>query len=134
VVAESADGWNTFFMPIEEYRRKLDILAAHCRAVGRDPKDIRKSLVIQMAVGRDAAEVETILDRLGRARGVAPEVLRTRAVIGTPEQCVEQLMPYVDAGVGDFIVGARPPADWTTLELVATEVAPAVKARAAGKA
>src|SRR5438552_522590 len=26
VVAESADGWNTFFMPLADYRRKLDAL------------------------------------------------------------------------------------------------------------
>ena len=33
-VAESADGWNTFFMPVEAYQRKLDILGGHCQAVG----------------------------------------------------------------------------------------------------
>ncbi len=56
--------------------------------------------------------------------------MRTRALVGTPEHCVEQLMPYVEMGVGDFIIGARPLADLATLELVATEVAPQVKARA----
>ena len=42
VVAESADGWNTFFLPPEEYQAKVDILAGHCRDVGRDPAEIEE--------------------------------------------------------------------------------------------
>jgi len=52
------------------------------------------------------------------------------AVVGTPEQCVEQLLPYVKLGVGDFLVGARAPADLRTLELVARKIAPVVKEQA----
>jgi hypothetical protein len=33
-------------------------------------------------------------------------------------------------GVGDFLIGARMPADFATLELVAKKVAPIVKAEA----
>ena len=43
VVAEFADGWNTFLGPIDTYRRKLDVLAGHCREVGRDPNDLRSA-------------------------------------------------------------------------------------------
>lgn len=130
-VAESADGWNTFFMPLADYQHKLDVLGEHCRAVGRDPRDIRKSLVVQAVVARSAEELESRVARLAGARGASIEALRARAVIGTPEECVEQLMPYVEAGVGDFIIGARAPVDYATLELVATAVAPAVRERAA---
>ena len=48
--------------------------------------------------------------------------MRQRAIVGTPEQCVEQLMPFVELGVHDFIIGARPPADLETLELVAARL------------
>jgi F420-dependent oxidoreductase-like protein len=128
-VAESADGWNTFYMPLDEYQRKLDALAGHCRAVGRDPGDIRKSLVLQAIVRRDEAEAEERLARMARAMNTTPDAARQRALVGTPAQCVEQLLPYVGAGVGDFIVGVRAPVDWESLELVAKEVAPAVKER-----
>ncbi len=119
VVAESADGWNTFLIPQPDYQRKLDALAGHCRDVGRDPADIRKSLVVQALVGETEAEVR---ERAGSA-GAAPQ----RGVAGTPEQCVEQLLPYVKMGVADFIIGARAPADRRSLELIATKVAPVVK-------
>lgn len=127
VVAESADGWNTFFGPIDAYKHKLDVLADHCRAVGRDPGDIRKSLVVQAIVGETEAEVEERLAAQAAARNVEPEMLRQGAIVGTPEQCAAQLKPYVDIGVGDFIIGARAPVDYRALELVAKELAPRVR-------
>lgn len=132
-VAESADGWNTFFMPPAAYQHKLDVLAEHCRAVGRDPRDIRKSLVVQAVVGTDAADVRARAERLARTRNTTVEALAGGMVIGTPEQAAEQLAGYVQMGVGDFIVGARPPADYATLETIIEKVAPLVR-QAAGVA
>lgn len=123
-VAESADGWNTFFMPPDAYQHKLDVLAAHCQRIGRDPNEIRKSLVLGGVVARTQAEVEA---RMAHGRNRA-------GVSGTPAQVVEQLLPYVRLGVGDFIFGARPPADTESLELIAKEVAPLLRERARGLA
>jgi len=127
VVAESADGWNTFFAPLDAYKHKLDVLAAHCRDVGRHPGEIRKSLVIQALVGETEAEVEEAARRQGGGNADLA-ALRQRSLVGTPEQCVEQLLEYARLGVGDFIIGARPPANRRTLELIAKRVAPVVKA------
>lgn len=130
VVAESADGWNTFFMPLDDYRRKLDALASHCEAVGRDPADIRKSLVVQAYVREDEAELAKGAERMASRFGADAA---QRAVVGTPEQCVSKLLPYVEAGVGDFLVGARPPGtDLESLELVATKVAPLLRSERVG--
>ncbi|HXH23528.1 MAG TPA: hypothetical protein VNN10_16040, partial [Dehalococcoidia bacterium] len=70
------------------------------------------------------AEVEDAVRRAGGDR----EALRRGAVVGTPEQCAEQVLEYVRAGVGDFILRARPPADVRQLELFAKRVAPIVRA------
>ena len=78
VVAESADGWNTFFMPEEIYRHKLDVLAEHCRAVGRDPDDIRKQIVVQAVVGETEKDLEQRLERLAATRGTDVQSLRAR--------------------------------------------------------
>jgi alkanesulfonate monooxygenase len=123
MVAESADGWNTFMIPLDAYQRKLEALAAHCRDTGRDPADIRKSLVLGAVIGETEAEVQEAVHRAG---GDA-EALRRSAVVGTPEQCAEQVLAYVRAGVGDFILRARPPADVRTLELFSKKVAPIVR-------
>jgi F420-dependent oxidoreductase-like protein len=118
MVAESADGWNTFLMPIEDYRRKVDALAEHCRAVGRDPRDIRRSLVAQIVVSEDP----TVRERAEAAwRG--GQILLT----GAPEQVAEALMPYLELGAGDIIVGARPPYDYANLQSFIENVAPLVR-------
>jgi len=88
-------------MPVEAYQQKLNALAGHCRAVGRNPSDIRKSLVMQALVGDDRAALDRQAGQL-RARG-------QQGLTGTPEQVAEQIMRYVDLGVGDFILGTRPP-------------------------
>jgi alkanesulfonate monooxygenase SsuD/methylene tetrahydromethanopterin reductase-like flavin-dependent oxidoreductase (luciferase family) len=126
VVAESADGWNTFLTSPAEYRHKLDVLAHHCRDVGRDPADIRKSLAMAALVRETEAEVAERLQELTAQGSPQAEALR-RGVLGTPERCVEQLRPYLELGVGDFLLSARAPTDAETLELVAKRVAPALK-------
>ncbi|MGE0057198.1 MAG: TIGR03560 family F420-dependent LLM class oxidoreductase [Dehalococcoidia bacterium] len=122
VVAESADGWNTFFMSPEEYRAKLEVLAGHCCDVGRDPAEIRKSLAGGLLVGETEAEVAERTAELGTVQ---------RGIAGTPEQCIEQILEYVKLGVGDFLFSARPPVDFRSLELFQMHVAPAVRAEAA---
>jgi len=122
VVAESADGWNTFMMPVEAYQQKLNALAGHCRAVGRNPSDIRKSLVMQALVGDDRAALDRQAEQL-RARG-------QQGLTGTPEQVAEQIMRYVDLGVGDFILGTRPPYDFSNLQTFIERVAPLVRKEA----
>ncbi len=124
VVAESADGWNSFFMPVDAFQHKLDVLAQHCADVGRDPADIRKSLMIPAVLGETEAEAQDLTN------GLAPDPQR---FVGTPEQLVKRLQPYLKLGVGDFILGARPPvtkASRRTMELLAKQVAPALRAEA----
>lgn len=126
MVAQYADGWHSFGMPIDAYKRKLDILSEHCRAVGRDPGDIRKSIGVGAIIGATEAEVRELQGRL-------PQGGRQPTIVGTPEQCAEQLIPYVRLGVGDFLLGARGNQSqdaWRIMELFAKEVAPAVKAAA----
>jgi F420-dependent oxidoreductase-like protein len=126
IVAEHADIWHTSFGDDDGYRHKLDVLARHCADVGRDPADVRKSVTFRAVLDEDErAAQERAREIFG---GPPPERLRHMMVIGTPEQCVERLRTYADLGVGDFLLGALPPVDWQTVELVAESVAPAVKA------
>lgn len=130
VVASEADGWNTFYGPVAEYERKLGILAGHCREVGRDPQDIRKSLAIPMLLRETEAEIEQGLRELAESGHSDAERIRQGGLVGTPEQCIERIRPFLRLGVGDFLYLARAPYDYQTLELVARQVAPAVKAEA----
>ena len=129
IVAEHGDIWNTFYGDVEEYRHKLDVLSRHCADVGRDPADVRKSLTFRAVLDEDEQEARE------RARALfgdpPPERLQKMLIVGTPEQCAERLGAYGALGVGDFLLGALPPIDRQTIELVAGAVAPAVKATVA---
>jgi F420-dependent oxidoreductase-like protein len=128
IVAEHANGWNTFLMDDDDaYRHKLGVLAGHCADVGRDPAEIRKQLVFRAILGADEREAEERLRERSAAAGVEPEQLREGMLVGTPEQCAERLAPLATLGVEDFLLLARPPADLRTMELVAKQVAPALR-------
>jgi len=71
IVAEHADEWNLTRVTPEEYAAKCRVLEAHCRAVGRDPGAIRRSLMVPIVTGRTPAEVA---DRLARARATFPRL------------------------------------------------------------
>jgi F420-dependent oxidoreductase-like protein len=117
VTAEVADGWNTFLMPEEEYRHKLDVLAEHCKDLGRDANDIRKSLVVGVILGETERDAEERLGERAQVMHTTVDALRERFLAVTPERCAEVLEPYRDLGVGDFLMMARPPADVRTMEL-----------------
>jgi alkanesulfonate monooxygenase SsuD/methylene tetrahydromethanopterin reductase-like flavin-dependent oxidoreductase (luciferase family) len=122
IVAESADIWNNWTSPDQEtYRQKLEALHRHCREVGRDPEDIRKSMHIKPLIGETEAEVADRARTSDRHRSQ-----------GTPEQVAEHLLSFVKLGVSDFVFMLDAPGDFRSLELLATEVAPYVRKQGPG--
>ena len=118
VVAESADIWNNWTSPdVETYKQKLLALERHCSDTGRNPADIRRSMHIKPLVGETDAEIQERAPAQDRAR-----------FKGTPEQLSENLLSFVRLGVSDFVFMLDAPADLRSLELVATKVAPYVRA------
>lgn len=53
LVAEHADAMNTFG-PVDNVRRKMEVLDAHCADIGRDPKEIERTVGIQPTELADA--------------------------------------------------------------------------------
>ncbi|HEY2601001.1 MAG TPA: LLM class F420-dependent oxidoreductase [Thermoleophilaceae bacterium] len=126
IVAEHADVWNTAYGDMDVFKHKLDVLSQHCTDVGRDPADIRVSVTMRAALAEDEAGVA---DRRRELEAAGPS--QFTYAIGTPEQVVEQLKPWVEAGAGDFLLGSAAPFDWQTIELLAQQVAPALRAEVA---
>jgi F420-dependent oxidoreductase-like protein len=46
LVAQYADSWNGSFQTVDEAAHKLDVLRRHCEAVGRDPAEIQKTVMM----------------------------------------------------------------------------------------
>jgi alkanesulfonate monooxygenase SsuD/methylene tetrahydromethanopterin reductase-like flavin-dependent oxidoreductase (luciferase family) len=104
---------------------------------GRDPATVHRSLGLYTLVGddqRDLVERYRALQRWtpgGALDGEPMEDYARGALVGTPEQCLEQLGRFAEAGVEEFIVGAASMPfgvfDWSMLDLIGEEVIPAAR-------
>jgi alkanesulfonate monooxygenase SsuD/methylene tetrahydromethanopterin reductase-like flavin-dependent oxidoreductase (luciferase family) len=128
VVAEHADGWNAFPMPVPQIQHKLDVLRGHCDALGRNYDAIRKQLVCTPIVRSEPAQVEQELARFAAERQISPEQARGMAIAGTPEQVTAALAPYVEIGFDMFLLMERAPLDLESLRLFMEAVAPRLRA------
>jgi F420-dependent oxidoreductase-like protein len=108
IVARHADEWNSHAPGPDAYRVKLARLEEHCRAVGRDPGQIRRSWMGGVLIGKDPRDV---LDRGGWLQSFLPalsevapadaaEALKRRSwLVGTPDQVASQLEAWGSTGV-----------------------------------
>ena len=130
IVAELADEWNVTRLDVEGYRAKRQVLAEHCRAVKRNPDTIARSLMVPLAIGRDAAEVAR---RVANARAVFPALPDGEAawraagfLAGTPTQVVEDLQRWDGVGMQRVLLQMLDQEDISALELFARDVLPKV--------
>ena len=93
LAARYGDEWNGVFVPPERFAALNDRLDGLLAEAGRDPDDVRRSLMTQVVFGRDEAELEAALD------GRDPDELRERGfVVGTGPEVEAQLDRIGEAG------------------------------------
>lgn len=137
IAAEYAD-YTNFGWTFDEFIHKSEVLAGHCREVGRDFDEIVRSSNFSIVVGDTEAAVAERLDALEsrltpvigaeKATEVKKEYLPGgNGLAGTPEQIVEQLKPWAAAGMG-YVIAYFPDAtyDRAGLEMFGREVIPAL--------
>jgi F420-dependent oxidoreductase-like protein len=128
VVAAFADEWNVTRVTPDELAAKTRVLEAHCREAGRDPRAIRRSLMVPLAVGRTPAETAA---RRARIHARFPRVPADEAgwraagfLHGTPAEVVEALRGWRALGIWRVFLQMLDPDDAEALDLVAREVLP----------
>ena len=137
LVAEYAD-MNNLGGPIDALRRSEAILVEHCAAIGRDEKEIERTVELQRVTVRDTRAAALALDAeiLGRNGGAQVDEVRPgsgtapadRVIAGNPDEVYEQLAPFVQAGYRHLICGFPWPYDEETMRRIATEVRPRLEA------
>jgi probable F420-dependent oxidoreductase len=147
--ARVADGWNfSWIGSFETYAGRAQAADRACEAAGRDPATLTRSVGAYVLAGRDEADLRARFERLiGRTpEGVFPdrtkgsavswEEFRRDHVTGTVGEVTDRLGRLADLGVREVIVtaGALPfqVADPEDVELLGTEVAPALRSQPAG--
>ena len=122
----------------EEFTRKSEILAGHCRDIGTDFDAIVRSANFNVIVGETAAEAQERLERiLARFRpfldttqlGDLERQLSNEPLVGTPEQIVEKLNEMQRLGM-TYAITYFPEAayDRSGIDLFTRQVMPAVDA------
>jgi len=134
ITAREAAEWNFPTPDLETFKEKSAALDARCRELGREPSTIRRSIMRGYVIGQDEAELRRRMTQLPevipRLRGLDAEqalvALRERWFVGTPQQIVDQMRPFAQAGVDLFMLQHFLLDDAAALELLAEAVAPAL--------
>lgn len=111
LVAKYADIWNAGGMNPAEIRERNAVLDGLLAAQGRQPGDVRRTMMKAIFCGRDEAELAARLRgaRHNRANADLPHdelVARLRAgkaIVGTPDEVAAQLREYEEAGVEEIM-------------------------------
>ncbi len=129
LVARYADEWNVTTGSVVDYRRMSQQLDALCQAIGRDAREIRRSVATGVLVGRDAsdlAERAARMRRCVRPLAEADDVLDGARgmgwLVGTSEMLVATLSELRMAGVERVMLGHYDVAHVDTLALLADTV------------
>lgn len=128
IVARHAHEWNFSYGGLDFFREKSSELDQRCAGIGRDPKSLRRSIMVPFVIGRDE---RTIQDRINAHRAIFPDLPATLAEWqatgfpgGVPAQVIAQLKAFEAAGVERFMLQHNDLDDLDSLELLAQEVLP----------
>jgi F420-dependent oxidoreductase-like protein len=128
IVAEFADEWNVTRVDLPGFTKRRQVLAEHCRAFGREPESIARSLMVPCAIGRDASEVA---GRIANMRAIFPALPADEAawhaasfLAGSPERVIADLKAWKQAGLQRVMLQTLDQEDIPGLELFAREVMP----------
>jgi F420-dependent oxidoreductase-like protein len=136
IVARYADEWDVpGTITPAAYRAKRERLAAYCREINRDPREIRHCVSTAFLIGRNEQELrrrtvamQQLMPHLGSLdiSSVHNALRKEEWLIGTPDQIVAALQALADEGVERVMLQHNDQTDFEALELVAHEVMPAV--------
>jgi len=115
-VAEHGDWWNALMRPIPVLQHKIAVLEDHCKAAGRDPSAIRKTITRTVYLKKSKAEAERW----------AGDKLKSEnpPFVGEPAALVEHLQELAELGFDLFQMVFAGFPDTTDMKLFVEEVLP----------
>ncbi|HEY2094810.1 MAG TPA: LLM class F420-dependent oxidoreductase, partial [Pseudonocardia sp.] len=124
LAARFADEFNTPFAGVDAAAAQFDRVDAACAEIGRDPKDLRRSAALTVAVGRNDAEIS----QRAAATGQPLAQLREKGAAGTPAEIVDLIGTWRErTGISRMYLQLLDLADLDQIELIAAEIQPQVR-------
>jgi alkanesulfonate monooxygenase SsuD/methylene tetrahydromethanopterin reductase-like flavin-dependent oxidoreductase (luciferase family) len=134
LVARYADIWNAFHITPDEFQARSARLDQMLEEAGRQPRDVKRTLLNPVICGRSDAELERsaayFRTVIANGKDMTTENLLAAlrqelgAITGSPQQVVEQMRAYADAGVEEIMMQYYDVTDFDSVHLVAREVLP----------
>ena len=122
------DGWLTYCYTAEGFTKSWDKVRRFAADAGRDPDTLRSINQLPIYIGKSRADVEApMLEWLTTEWDFAgwSDSTTDSAVLGTVDDCVEQLQAHLDAGVQQItLVPYR--FDMEQIEQIAEEIIPRI--------
>jgi alkanesulfonate monooxygenase SsuD/methylene tetrahydromethanopterin reductase-like flavin-dependent oxidoreductase (luciferase family) len=109
------DGWSGGGMALSYYQHKAGILQQHCEAVGRDPAEIRRTLLMPCYVTEDQALIDRAVKNLGPG-----------TVAGPKQYVIDRIGEFKDAGIAEIMLGGVTAGGLERVQLFAEEILPAL--------
>lgn len=120
LAAKYGDEWNGVYLNADAYRERTSRLDELAREHGRDPKQIKRSLMTRAIIAPDDAALRSRL-----REGETSESVFDRGVIaGVPSQIVDRIGTMAEAGVQRFMLQWIDQDDMDGLELLSRTVLP----------
>jgi F420-dependent oxidoreductase-like protein len=112
LVARYADIWNAAFLDPDTFRARSALLDTLLLENGRQPADVRRTVMKGVFFGRDEAELarrlRAFLERPAYAGKPVDEVVRLLSaqheIVGTPDMIIQQIAAYEAAGVEELML------------------------------
>jgi F420-dependent oxidoreductase-like protein len=121
LAARFADEFNLAFADAATAAAQFDRVDAAAQEIGRDPKEITRSVANTVAVGADDAEVA----RRAAAIGREVDEIKQNGLAGTPAEVVDKIGRYrEEAGITRLYLQVMDLSDLDHLDLIASAVLP----------
>jgi alkanesulfonate monooxygenase SsuD/methylene tetrahydromethanopterin reductase-like flavin-dependent oxidoreductase (luciferase family) len=113
----------------EQCAEAFSRLDAECRAIGRDPAEVRHSAMVGLLMGADDAEVaRRVRDQLAMVGDATTDAVawleahRPRWIMGKPDEARAMVARFAAAGVERIMLQDMLPRDHAMIELAAREL------------
>jgi len=119
LTAKFASEFNMPFAPLDDLKTQYGRVAAALADAGRAPDSLTYSAAFVVCAGRDESEIARRADAIGRE---VDELRSNSPLVGTPEEMVDRLSPFAEAGVQRVYIQVLDMSDLDHLELFAEVV------------
>jgi F420-dependent oxidoreductase-like protein len=116
LTAKFASEFNMPFAPLDDLKTQYGRVAAALADAGRAPDSLTYSAAFVVCAGRDESEIARRADAIGRE---VDELRSDSPLVGTPEEIVDRLSPFAEAGVQRVYIQVLDMSDLDHLELFA---------------